>query len=51
LKFVSAALIMMLLLIPAFGQTTAEEWFTKCFILQNLSKDDEAIQAFNEAIE
>ena len=36
---------------PTFGQTTAEEWFTKGFILQNLSKYVEAIQAFNEAIE
>jgi hypothetical protein len=38
LKFVIAALTMMVLLIPAFGQTTAEEWFDKGVALMNQSK-------------
>ena len=51
LKFVVAALTMMVLLIPAFGQTTPEEWFDKGVALMNQSKYEEATQAFDKAIE
>jgi tetratricopeptide (TPR) repeat protein len=51
LKFVIAALTMMVLLTPAFGQTTAEEWFDKGVALMNQNKYHEAIQAFDKAIE
>jgi tetratricopeptide (TPR) repeat protein len=51
LKFVIAALTMMALLIPAFGQTTAEEWFDKGVTLMNQSKYDEALKALDNAIQ
>ena len=40
-----------MLCLPAFGQTTAEEWFDKGVNLSNQSKYDEAMKAFDKAIE
>jgi Flp pilus assembly protein TadD len=39
------------LCIPAFGQTTEEDWFNKGIALEDLGKYDEAIQAFDKALE
>ena len=51
LKLIVAALTMMVLLIPAFGQAIDEEWFNKGVALMNQNKYDEATQAFDKAIE
>jgi len=50
-KFVIAIIALTLLCVPAFAQTTAEEWSTKGVALMYQEKYDEAVQAFNEAIE
>jgi len=51
LKFVIAVIALIVLCMPAFGQTTPEEWFDKGIALMNQSKYDGATQAFGNAIE
>jgi len=52
-EFVLVLAIAVLILagIPAFGQTTAEEWFDKGVNLSNQSRYNEAMKAFDKAIE
>src|SRR5512136_761726 len=46
-----AVLAIIVLSLPAFAQTTAEDWFSKGNALFNQSKYNEAIQAYDKAIE
>jgi len=51
MRLVYAVFIILLLLVTsAQCQQTAEDWFDKGFALQNQSKLDEAIKAYDEAI-
>ncbi len=45
--FIAASILCM----PAFGQTTAMDWLDKGLLLYNQSKYDEAIEAYDRAIE
>ncbi|MDD1757109.1 MAG: tetratricopeptide repeat protein [Methanotrichaceae archaeon] len=52
MKFVVVVAIASIALsIPAFGQTTAEDWFNKGMNLSNQSKYGDALVAFDKAIE
>jgi tetratricopeptide (TPR) repeat protein len=51
LKLVIAVIALTTLYVPAFGQTTAREWYNKGVTLGCQGKYDEAIQAFDKAIE
>jgi tetratricopeptide (TPR) repeat protein len=51
LKFIIAIIALAALCVPAFGQTTASEWFDKGNALSNRGKYDEAIKAYDKAIE
>jgi tetratricopeptide (TPR) repeat protein len=44
-------IVFSILCISAFGQTTANEWFSNGTALENLGRYEEAIQAYNKAIE
>ena len=53
-KKMKFALALIMLVMPrtlAFGQTTAEDWLNQGSALYNQSKYDEAIKAFDKAIE
>jgi tetratricopeptide (TPR) repeat protein len=51
LKFIIAIIALAVLCVPAFGQTTTEDWFAKGNALYDQGKYDEAIQAYDKAIE
>ena len=51
LKFVIVVIAIILLCLPVFGQTTAEEWFFKGHVLQELGRKTEAEAAFVKAKE
>jgi len=50
LKLILVLVALLFLVIPIFGQQTAEEWFYEGVDLYDLGKYDEAILAFEEAI-
>jgi tetratricopeptide (TPR) repeat protein len=51
MKFIIAIIALAVLCVPAFGQTTASEWLDKGLALYDQGKYDEAIQAYDKAIE
>ncbi len=50
-KVVLLLIVLPLLYAPAFGQTTAVDWDNHAIELVHEGKYDEAIQAYNKAIE
>jgi tetratricopeptide (TPR) repeat protein len=50
-KSILAVIALIVLCTPAFGQTTAEEWFNEGLALQDQGKYDESIQDYDKAIE
>jgi tetratricopeptide (TPR) repeat protein len=51
LKFILALVALTALCMPVIGQNTAAYWIKEGDVLQNQSKHDEAIQAYDKAIE
>jgi tetratricopeptide (TPR) repeat protein len=49
--FIVAVMAITLLCLPASGQTTAQDWYNKGLALDNQGRYDEAIQAYDKAIE
>jgi tetratricopeptide (TPR) repeat protein len=50
LRFIVAVMVTILLCLPAFGQTT-DDWYNRVNDLYDQGKYEEAIQAYNKAIE
>lgn len=50
-KAILVLILLSLLCSPAFGQTSAIDWYNKGNVLYNQSKYDEAIRAYDKAIE
>jgi len=51
LELVITIIALTMLCVPAFAQTTAEDWFNKGVALAAQDKYDEALQAYDRAIE
>ncbi|MCJ7444802.1 MAG: tetratricopeptide repeat protein [Methanotrichaceae archaeon] len=51
IKLGLSLIVLSILCMPTFGQTTAEEWFSKGNVLGMQGKFDEAIQAYDKAID